>query len=160
MEHSETSQRIYNCLRVFYICFFCCCYCCCFISKQNVNNCQNTSNSFQVLGTYLHRFPPSYRNWSDSVHDKYSFNKKRSKSKLRDEIIRRFARLHLRKLNWTGQYPGNPGKRTLGSRQNRKMFPGGACPWTPCNWAFGAYSGNRSIFTLDPRLRVFSELAL
>ena len=65
---------------------------------------------------------------------------------------------------WTGQYPvvwlRNPGKRTLGSRQNRKMFPGAACSRTPYNWAFGAYLGNRSIFILDPRLRVFSELVL
>lgn len=133
MEHSETSQSIYNCLRVFYICFFCCCYCCCFISKQNVNNCQNTSNSFQVLGAYLHRFPPSYRNWSDSVHDKYSFNKKRSKSKLRDEIIRRFARLYLRKLDWpiSCRLAQKPRKEDFRKPSKSKNVPRGSMPLDP-----------------------------
>lgn len=133
MEHSETSQSIYNCLRVFYICFFCCCYCCCFISKQNVNNCQNTSNSFQVLGAYLHRFPPSYRNWSDSVHDKYSFNKKGSKSKLRDEIIRRFARLHLRKLDWpiSCRLTQKPRKEDFRKPSKSKNVPRRSMPLDP-----------------------------
>ena len=78
-----------------------------------------------------------------------------------DEIIRRFARLHPRRMAlanvWMTQKPRKGNFRELKS----KKLHGGACPRTPLEpCAFGARLGNRSPFILDPRLQILLCLAI
>ena len=75
-----------------------------------------------------------------------------------DEIIRRFAKLHIRRMklaNILTDWLKKPGMSTLGS-WNWKNYSMPPDPLEAC--AFGArFAVNRSIFLLDPRLLIFEK---
>ena len=71
-----------------------------------------------------------------------------------DEIIRRFARLHLRIVNWSISRMNDSETKERGLLGVKiKKFPGGVYLQTPLEaCTFSARFGNQSVFILDPRL--------
>ena len=85
-------------------------------------------------------------------HNKYIFIKKASKLKSRDEIIRQFSSLHLRRMelaNILSHMIQKPRKGDFREIKSKK-FPGGACPQTSLEaCTFTTHLENWSVFILD-----------
>ena len=106
---------------------------------------KSRSRSAQQSGSLQARIHTGFHRFTEIgqiFHNKYIFNDNKilSKLKLRDEIIRRFARLHPRRMELTKYWLNDVEIQKI-SRWSIPRTPLQAC-------AFGARLGNRSVFLL------------